>query len=199
MRDDIHPGDVVVVDQYIDLTKQRLGTFFDRDVVAHVSFSHPVCERLCAAVAHAVTEAGGSVRLGGTYLCIEGPQFSTRAESLLYRSWDVSVIGMTALPEAKLAREAELPYCTLAFATDYDCWHDAHDAVSVEAVLAVLGKNVALAKRTLALLARSLPDPSQSPATSALRNAILTPLAHIDPSARTRLGWLLAPYLENTT
>ena len=196
MREDIPPGDVVVVDQYIDLTKRRPSTFFEDGVVAHVSFSDPVCQQLATRAAQAVVQAGGTVHSGGTYVCIEGPQFSTRAESLLFRSWGVSVIGMTAMPEAKLAREAELPYCTLAFATDYDCWHESHAAVSVEAVIRVLKQNSALAKRALVGLATNLPDPKLSPASTALATAILTAPNRIDTASRARLGWLLDPYLE---
>ena len=197
MREDIHPGDVVVVDQYIDLTRRRESTFFEDGVVAHVSFADPVCPALAGAAARAVTQAGGRVHQGGTYVCIEGPQFSTRAESQLYRSWNVSVIGMTAMPEAKLAREAELPYATLAFATDYDCWHDAHEAVSVEAVIRVLKQNSALAKQALLKLVLELPDPKLSPASRALASAILTPPDRVSTGNRARLGWLLDPYLEH--
>lgn len=196
MHESHHPGDVVVVDQYIDLTKRRISTFFDEGVVAHVGFSDPVCPQLAQAAAEAVRRAGGTVSEGGCYVCIDGPQFSTRAESQLYRTWKVSVIGMTAMPEAKLAREAELPYCTLAFVTDYDCWHETHDAVSVENVIAVLHQNSALAKRALVQLAASLPDARESPAASALKSAILTPIDKIDPASRERLAWLLTPYLE---
>ncbi|HEY6723468.1 MAG TPA: S-methyl-5'-thioadenosine phosphorylase [Polyangiaceae bacterium] len=199
MREDIHPGDVVVVDQYIDLTKRRESTFFEDGVVAHVSFADPVCSALAAAAARAVTQAGGRVHAGGSYVCIEGPQFSTRAESLLYRSWGVSVIGMTAMPEAKLAREAELPYVTLAFATDYDCWHETHDAVSVDTVIRVLAQNSALAKQALRGLCAALPDPRLSPASRALAAAILTPPDRVSTANRARLGWLLDPYLEHGT
>lgn len=191
MREEIHPGDVVIVDQYIDWTKSRSSTFFDEEVVAHVSFAHPVCPQLARAAAGAVQAAGGKVHVGGTYICIEGPQFSTLAESLLYRSFGVSVIGMTAMPEAKLAREAELPYATLAFATDYDCWHETEEAVSVEAVLEVLRQNADLAKSAVAKLAANLPDPTLSPAAHALDNAVLTPKEAMSPRAQERLGWLL--------
>ncbi|HTM46419.1 MAG TPA: S-methyl-5'-thioadenosine phosphorylase, partial [Polyangiaceae bacterium] len=131
------------------------------------------------------------VHFGGTYVCIEGPQFSTRAESKLYRSWGVSVIGMTALPEAKLAREAQLPYATLALATDYDCWHETEEDVSVDAILAVLRANAEQAKRTVAELAQNLPDPKRSAASSALKFAVITDRTTADPAARERLSWLL--------
>ncbi len=199
MKEHIEPGDVAVVDQYIDLTKRRISSFFDEDVAAHVSFADPVCPALSRALADAAWRAGGSVHEGGTYLCMEGPQFSTRAESLLYRSWGVSVIGMTAMPEAKLAREAELPYATLALATDYDCWHASEEAVTVDAVLAVLKRNAELARQTILLLAQSLPDPAQSPASRALDGAIITRPEAITPAARARLGWLVGRHLGGSS
>src|SRR5262249_15615235 len=143
------PGHFVVPDQYIDLTKRRISTFFQDGIVAHVPFADPVCKDLAGALGKAATRAGACVHDRGTYVCMEGPQFSTRAESRLYRTWGVSVIGMTAMPEAKLAREAELPYATLALATDYDCWHEGHEDVTIDAVLAIMRKNVDLAKRAL--------------------------------------------------
>lgn len=191
LQEHIAPGDVVVVDQYIDCTKRRAATFFDADVVAHVSFADPVCPALSEAAALATEQSGGRLHRGGTYVCIEGPQFSTRAESHLYRSWGASVIGMTALPEAKLAREAELPYATLAFVTDYDCWHETEEDVSVEAILAVLRQNAALARETVRRLCEQLPDPATSPAATALRSAILTPPEQRSPAALERLSWLL--------
>jgi 5'-methylthioadenosine phosphorylase len=191
MREDIAPGQVVVVDQYIDLTKRRVPTFFDDGAAAHVSFADPVCPALSEALAAATERAGGTVHRGGTYVCMEGPAFSTRAESLLYRSWGVSVIGMTAMPEAKLAREAELPYATLALATDYDCWHVSEEAVSVEVVLSVLRANADLGKRVVAEIASTLPDPTSSPASSALQGALITAPEAMSPEVRTRLAWLI--------
>jgi 5'-methylthioadenosine phosphorylase len=196
MKEDIHPGDVVVVDQYIDWTKRRTGTFFDSGIAAHVSFADPVCANLASALANAAERAGGRVVRGGTYLCMEGPQFSTRAESRLYRSWGVSVIGMTAMPEAKLAREAQLPYATLALATDYDCWHETEEAVSIEGVLSTMKANGELAKRTIAELVRELPNARESVAAHALDNAIVTPPARVSSEARARLQWLIGPYLN---
>jgi 5'-methylthioadenosine phosphorylase len=196
MREDIHPGDMVIVDQFIDRTRHRVDTFFDDDgVVAHVEFAHPIDEQLAGALSEAAGKVAATVHQGGTYLCIEGPQFSTRAESLLWRSWGVSVIGMTNLPEARLAREAELPYATLAMATDYDCWHETHDAVTVEAVLAVMQKNVSKAKEIVVELAKALPDPSGRPATSALGRAILTNRDSISMAARDKLRPLIHKYL----
>ena len=191
MKEDIAPGDVVVVDQYIDLTRRRANTFFEDGVTAHVAFAEPVCPHLARALAAAAHSAGGRVHEGGTYVCIDGPQFSTKAESHLYRSWGVSVIGMTALPEAKLAREAELPYATLALATDYDAWHETEAAVSVDVILRVLEQNADLARRTVAGLASSLPDAASSPATGALKHALITASDRIGPEVRARLGWLI--------
>lgn len=192
MKEEIAPGDLVVVDQFIDLTKQRKSTFFDEDIVGHVSFADPVCSIMADAVYEAAkTTEARAVHKGGTYVCIEGPQFSTRAESLVYRSWGVSVIGMTNMPEAKLAREAELPFATLALSTDYDCWHDTHADVSVEAVIAVLKQNVRFAKQVARTLAGALPDVSQSIAKNALKNAIMTAPGAIGPETEKRLSWLL--------
>jgi 5'-methylthioadenosine phosphorylase len=191
MREDIAPGHLVVPDQFIDLTKKRISTFFEDGIVGHVPFADPVCGLLGGAVADAADAAGAKVHRGGTYICMEGPQFSTRAESRLYRTWGVAVIGMTSMPEAKLAREAELPFATLALATDYDCWHDTHDAVTVDQVMATMKKNVAAAKKTLLALAPRLPDPKQSIAWGAARGAIMTTNEAITPEARSRLDWLL--------
>jgi 5'-methylthioadenosine phosphorylase len=196
MRETIAPGHFVVVDQFIDLTKKRASTFFDDGIVAHVSFADPICKDLAGSLAAAADRSGVVVHRGGTYVCIEGPQFSTRAESLLYRSWGVSVIGMTALPEAKLAREAELPFALLALATDYDCWHETEEAVTVDAILAVMGNNTAAARRTIADLAGALPDPTSSAAHEALRGAVVTAPDRIPPSARARLGWLVDQYMK---
>jgi len=191
MREAIVPGDFVVVDQFIDLTKKRVSTFFEDGIVAHVAFADPVCDLVAAALAAAATRAGARVHRGGTYVCMEGPQFSTRAESLLYRSWGVSVIGMTAMPEAKLAREAELPYALLALATDYDCWHETEADVSVDAVLAIMKNNAALARQTIAEIAGALPDPAKSRASRALASALVTSPDRIPAAALAGLQWLL--------
>jgi 5'-methylthioadenosine phosphorylase len=191
MKEAIRPGDFVVVDQFIDLTKRRVATYFEDGIVGHVGFADPVCEHLAEALAAAAERAGARVHRGGSYVCIEGPQFSTRAESRLYRSWGVSVIGMTAMPEAKLAREAELPYALLALATDYDCWHTSEEDVSVEAVVSVLRRNVATARNVITELAHALPDPRRSRATSALAAALMTDRDHIPPATLSRLAWLI--------
>ena len=197
MQEDVHPGDVVLVDQFIDRTRSRPSTFFEDDgVVAHVELADPVDTALMDALYRATVEVGARARRGGTYVCIEGPQFSTRAESELYRSWGATVIGMTNLPEARLAREAELPYATIALATDYDCWHREEAPVSVGAVLAVLQKNVGTAQAILRAVAPKLPDPAQSPASSALRHALITPREHISPAAKEKLAVLIGRHLS---
>ncbi len=196
LREDIAPGDFVVVDQFIDLAKGRASTFFEDGIVAHVAFADPVCADLGLALAKAAESTGSRTHRGGTYVCIEGPQFSTRAESLLYRSWNASVIGMTAMPEAKLAREAELPYALLALATDYDCWHETEEDVTAETVLAVLGRNVAAARRAVVALAGDLPDPAASRATGALSSAIMTARERIPQATLMRLDWLVGKYIH---
>ena len=196
MNEEIHPGDMIVVDQFIDRTRHRVDTFFDDDgVVAHVEFAEPVDAQLASSLAGAANRTGATVHEGGTYVCVEGPQFSTRAESELYPSWGVSVIGMTNLPEARLAREAELPYATLAMATDYDCWHDGHDAVTVHAVIAVMQGNVAKAKEIIVELAKGVPDPTGRPATSALAGAIITHDNSISAATRDKLRPLIGKYI----
>jgi 5'-methylthioadenosine phosphorylase len=192
MKESIKPGDMVVVDQFIDRTRTRPSTVFEDGVVAHVEFADPVDGALAEALYRAAVEVGARVHRGGTYVCIEGPQFSTRAESRLYRSWGVDVIGMTNLPEARLAREAELPYATLALATDYDCWHQGEESVTVEAVIAVMQQNIATARKIVRAVATKLPDPAKSPATTALQHAIMTAPDQIPADARTRLQPLLA-------
>lgn len=196
MKEEIAPGDVVLVDQFVDLTKRRTSTFFDEGLAVHVAFADPVCPLMAEATAQAAEAAGARTHRGGAYVCIEGPQFSTRAESLIYRSWGVAVIGMTNMPEAKLAREAELPFCTLALATDYDCWHESEEAVTAGAVVATLKQNVATAKRVIVETAKNLPRPEDSPAYRALDGAIMTARKDIGADALARLGWLLNPYLE---
>ena len=164
-------------------------------MVPHVEFAEPIDAQLASSLTDAAKRAGATVHEGGIYLCMEGPQFSTRAESHLYRSWGVSVIGMTNLPEARLAREAELPYATLAMATDYDCWHEGHDAVTVNAVIAVMQRNVAKAKEIILELAQCVPDPSERPATSALAGAIITSPDSISTAARDKLRPLIGKYV----
>ena len=196
MKENIRPGDVVAVDQFIDRTRNRRDTFFGEGVVVHVGFADPVCGPLHGALIEAAEEAGARVHGQGTYLCMEGPHFSTRAESLLYRSWGVDVIGMTNLQEAKLAREAEICYATIALATDYDCWHEEEEDVSAEGILRVLKKNVAMAKEILKHLAPRRPAPRKCPCQSALAGAIITSRKSISSAARERLGLLLGKYID---
>ena len=191
MKESIHPGDVVVPDQFIDLTKRRVSTFFDDGVVAHVAFDEPVCAELTQVLLSAGEKVGANLHRSGTYLCMEGPQFSTKAESRLYRQWGVDVIGMTNMPEAKLAREAELCYATLALVTDYDCWHETEEAVTVEAVLGTLHRNVALAKQILHSTMPSFADPIDCPCHRALDNAILTAPNRIPTAVRKKFAVLI--------
>ncbi|HEU5430695.1 MAG TPA: S-methyl-5'-thioadenosine phosphorylase [Thermomicrobiales bacterium] len=188
LREDLPPRSIVVPDQIIDRTTNRPRTFFDRDIVAHVGLADPFCDALRGRLVAAASRAGQAVRTGGTYLCIEGPQFSTRAESRLYRSWGASVIGMTAMPEARLAREAELCYATLALVTDYDVWHDAEADVSVEVVLGHLRANAAAAAGIVRALGElGLPERACGCA-AALAHAVMTDLKTVNEAERARLG-----------
>ncbi|MCP3917839.1 MAG: S-methyl-5'-thioadenosine phosphorylase [bacterium] len=196
MREDIVPGDFVVIDQFFDRTRHRADTFFTDGCVAHVMFADPVCAQVRAALLEAARAAKITIHDGGTYMNMEGPQFSTRAESRIYRGWGVDVIGMTNLQEAKLAREAELCYATIAMATDYDCWHDGHDDVTVEAVLDVMRKNVGNAREVVRLAAPLLAGERACACSSALQYAIMTDKAVIPAEARTRLGLLIDKYLD---
>ena len=190
MKDSVKPGDVVLPDQFIDLTKRRFSTFFEGGVVAHVAFGDPVCASLATSLLGAGRSVGATVHQGGTYLCMEGPQFSTKAESNLYRQWGVSVIGMTNMPEAKLAREAELCYATVALVTDYDCWHEIEEPVTVEAILATLCANVALAKRLLRAAVKSAASVTSCPCQQALQHAIVTAPDTIPAGLRRKLALL---------
>ncbi|WP_228242317.1 S-methyl-5'-thioadenosine phosphorylase [Porphyrobacter sp. GA68] len=187
--EELPPGSAVLVDQFIDQTKGRPASFFGTGMVAHVSMAEPVCPRLCQALAIAVAKAGGRVRPSGTYVAIEGPQFSTRAESRLYRQWGADVIGMTAMPEARLAREAELPYALLALVTDFDSWNEAEQPVSVEHVVAQLAANNRLAREALQHLPAILPRfREESPIDFALDDAVITAPEQHDPELRLKLG-----------
>lgn len=195
LREEIRPLDVVLVDQFIDWTRHRPSTFFGAGIVAHVSLADPVCPDLHAALFEAAGACGARARRGGAYLCIEGPQFSTRAESRLYRSFEADVIGMTNAPEAKLAREAEICYATLAMVTDYDCWRAGTDPVTVEEVVARLSGNALMAESILARALGRLPEGRSCACATALRNAILTDPASIPREARERLRLLVGKYL----
>jgi len=196
LKKEIEPGHVVVPDQLIDRTVHRASTFFGRGIVAHVGFADPYCTTLGLRIAEAARGAGATVHEGGTYVCMEGPLFSTRAESNLYRSWGASVIGMTSLQEAKLAREAEICLATLALSTDYDCWNTEHSKdVDIEEVLRVINANVALAKKTIAAVASALPARTGCPCPTALANAIITDRAAIPESVKRELAPIVGRYL----
>jgi 5'-methylthioadenosine phosphorylase len=195
LREEIAPGHLVVPDQFIDRTTQRPSTFFGRGVVAHVSLANPFCSDLSKVLVTAARQEGAEVHSGGTYVCMEGPQFSTRAESHLYRAWGAHVIGMTNLQEAKLAREAEICFGTLALATDYDCWNDQAGDVEIEHVLTVLKQNVALAQRTIARASAELSEPRSCGCISALKDAIITERARIPKKIRAELQPIIGKYL----
>jgi 5'-methylthioadenosine phosphorylase len=198
LKEEYAPLDVLVPDQLIDRTQQRRSTFFGEGLAAHVAFAHPFCPVLSKLMAAGCEDAGARHHVGGTYVCIEGPQFSTYAESQLYRSWGADVVGMTNLQEAKLAREAEICYATLAMVTDYDCWHPGHDAVTVDAVMKVLAQNVATARAVLRGVVRRLPIPRACPCEHALRHALLTPAALVPEATRLRLAPIVGRYLEES-
>ncbi len=195
LRQEIAPGDIVVPDQFIDRTTQRPSTFFGKGIVAHVSLADPFCKDLSEILATAATFEGGKVHSRGTYLCMEGPQFSTRAESRLYRSWDADVIGMTNLQEAKLAREAEICFGTLALATDYDCWNQAAGDVEIENVLAVLRQNVALAQKTIRRAVTLLTESRTCACAASLKDAIITERSRIPKKIRLDLRPIIGKYL----
>ncbi|EFA70988.1 S-methyl-5'-thioadenosine phosphorylase [Cylindrospermopsis raciborskii] len=200
LRAEVKPLDMVIPDQFIDRTKNRVSTFFGEGIVAHIAFGNPICQNLAAVLADAIASLNlpdVTLHREGTYLCMEGPAFSTKAESNMYRSWGATVIGMTNLTEAKLAREAEIAYATLALVTDYDCWHPDHDHVTVDMVIANLQHNGINAQEviieTVKRLNENLPP---SEAHSALKYAILTNLADVPPATKQKLGLLLEKYLE---
>jgi 5'-methylthioadenosine phosphorylase len=195
LREDLPPRSLVCPDQIIDRTAGRPRTFFEGGIVAHVGLADPFTPALSALVQLAAKDGGHDVRLGGTYLCIEGPQFSTKAESRLYRSWGADVIGMTAMPEARLAREAELPYALLALVTDYDVWHESEEPVTVAMVLGHLNANAHAARDILTRLAHRHDELRAIPPEHALRHAIVTRPDAIDPAARARVQLLAADYL----
>lgn len=195
LREHLPPGSVVVPDQFIDRTVSRPSTFFGRGIVAHVSMADPVCPVLSASVADAAVAAGGTVQRSGTYLCMEGPQFSTRAESHMYRQWGADVIGMTNWQEAKLAREAEICFASLTLVTDYDCWRAATDHVVIGDVLRVLRANADLARRAVAGVAATLPATRSCACARALEHAIITDPARIPAAVRTELAPLIGRYL----
>lgn len=200
LQEALRPRDIVLPDQFIDRTCRRDSTFFGEGVIAHVAFATPVCPALSGVLAEAIRHAAPdvSVHVGGTYVCIEGPAFSTLAESTLYRQWSAAIVGMTNVPEAKLAREAEIAYATLALVTDYDCWHPSHDSVTVEMAIANLQHNASNAKRILAQAITLIENaPPSSAAHDALRTALVTPPAAISVVARERLAAIIGKYIDD--
>lgn len=196
LKPEHRPLDIVLPDQFVDRTRGRISTFFGRGLVAHVALAHPICARLSGIVLESAGAAGATVRQGGTYVCMEGPQFSTRAESLLYQSWGMDIIGMTNLTEAKLAREAEICYVTVALVTDYDCWHPDHDQVTVEMIVANLTKNARTAQRVIAETVSRLPVERTCECATALASAIITARDEIPDETRRELAPIVDKYLS---
>ena len=196
LKEEHKPLDILIPDQFFDRTRGRISTFFGEGLVVHISFSHPVCARLANTLVAAGRETGVAVKSGGTYLCMEGPAFSTIAESNVYRSWNMDVIGMTNLQEAKLAREAEICYATIALVTDYDCWHPEHDAVTVDQVIAVLNQNSESARKLIRETVRLLDGQRLCKCGSALKSAILTDRTQIPAATREKFKLLIGKYIE---
>jgi 5'-methylthioadenosine phosphorylase len=197
LKEEHKPLDFVIPDQFFDRTRHRVDTFFGNGIVAHISFADPVCGELSGVVHNACKKAGVTGKRGGTYLCMEGPQFSTKAESNVYRSWGMDVIGMTNLQEAKLAREAEICYVTVAMVTDYDCWHPHHDSVTVDQIVAVLLKNAQNACNVVRESIAAMPKKRGCNCGSALQNAILTDRKKIPAATRKKLHLIIKRFFEN--
>ena len=196
MRENIHPGEIVIIDQFIDRTKMRHQTFFENGVVAHVPFADPVCSCLAEKLVAAGKKAGITIHQGGSYVCIEGPMFSTRAESNVYRQWGATVIGMTNYQEAKLAREAEICYATIALVTDYDCWHESEEDVDIAGIVKIMRDNIIKAKTIITSALPAIDPQSQCPCNSALAGTILTDTAYITAEAKTRLAPIIGRYVK---
>jgi len=196
LKEEHKPLEFVIPDQFVDRTRHRVDTFFGNGIVAHIAFADPVCPELARTVETACKKVGVTGKRGGAYLCMEGPQFSTKAESNLYRSWGMDVIGMTNLQEAKLAREAEMCYVTIAMVTDYDCWHPQHDSVSVDQIVAALLKNAENACNVVRESVASMPKDRSCKCGSALAHAILTERSKIPPATRNKLKLILNKYLQ---
>lgn len=195
MKEEIPPGMIVIPDQFIDFTKNRKSTFFDEGIVAHVSMAKPVSEKLSKVLYDSCKELDLNVQLGGTYLCIEGPQFSSLAESNLYRSMGVDVIGMTNMPEAKLAREAEMCYSTIALSTDYDCWHKEHESVTVEEVVKTMNENIANARLLVSRALNSIPSEKDDYIANALKSSIISSIHSISEESKEKLSAIIRRYL----
>jgi len=196
LRAEMKPLDIVIPDQFFDRTKGRISTFFGRGLVAHVGFAHPICSVLSRVVGDSASRVGATVHRGGTYVCMEGPQFSTLAESNLYRSWGMDIIGMTNLQEAKLAREAEICYVTIALVTDYDCWHPDHDSVTVDMIISTLMQNVQTAQRIILDAVAAVPAQRTCGCASALSHAILTRPDAIPAETKRDLGIIIGKYVK---
>lgn len=196
LREDIHPLDVVIPDQFFDRTRQRVSTFFGDGLVAHVAFADPVCPDLAELLHQALNECGATVKKGGTYLCMEGPAFSTRAESNVYRQWGMDIIGMTNLQEAKLAREAEICYATMAMVTDYDCWHEEEEDVTVDAIIQNLLNNAELAKKVIRTVVPKIAADRACLCANALEYALITDRAAIPAETKQKLDLLVGKYLS---
>jgi len=196
LKEEHRPLDFVLPDQFVDRTRGRISTFFGEGLVAHISFADPICPHLAQVVSGAAASSGVTAKLGGAYLCMEGPAFSTKAESNLYRSWGMDVIGMTNLQEAKLAREAELCYVTIAMVTDYDCWHPEHDAVTVTDIIANLTKNAENAAKVVRAAVVAMPASRECKCGSALKHALITDPGTVPPATRRKLELLVGKYLS---
>ena len=196
LKEEYQPMDLVIPDQFVDRTRERISTFFGNGLVAHVGFAHPFCTPLSEIAYQSARGAGATVHKGGTYVCMEGPQFSTLAESRLYRSWGMDIIGMTNLQEAKLAREAEICYTTLGLVTDYDCWHPSHAAVTVDMIVANLIQNAQTAQQVIASAVDQLPFERTCECATALKYALITRADAIPAEAKQRLAPLVAKYLQ---
>ncbi len=195
-KEELKPGHLLIPDQIIDRTRGRMSTFFSGGIVAHISFADPFCPVLSDIVYQAAKETGATVHEGGTFIAMEGPAFSTRAESHLYKSWGADVIGMTVLPEAKLAQEAEICYASIACVTDYDSWHEIHEAVSVETVLTIMRNNINLAKKTIKTAVGRVPKKRECGCASALRGAIITDPSVIPAAQKKNLNLLIGKYIK---
>jgi 5'-methylthioadenosine phosphorylase len=196
LKEEYKPMDLVIPDQFFDRTKGRISTFFGEGLVAHVGFAHPFCKPLSGIAYESAGKAGATVHKGGTYVCMEGPQFSTLAESNLYRAWGMDIIGMTNLQEAKLAREAEICYTTIALVTDYDCWHPSHDEVTVDMIVANLVQNAKTAQQVIANSVEQLPFDRTCECATALKHALITRPEAIPAEAKMRLAPIVGKYLS---
>lgn len=196
LQEQYRPMDLVFPDQFIDRTRGRISTFFGNGLVAHVGFAHPLCQHLSSLAADCATDAGATVHRGGTYICMEGPQFSTLAESKLYRSWGADIIGMTNLQEAKLAREAEIAYATMALVTDYDCWHPDHDSVTVEMIINNLTENAKMAQQVIARTVERLDVAARCDCHSALASGIITRPDAIPAQVKRDLAPIIGKYVK---